>query len=96
MEAPLNGGRTVLPLCANCGVEIPWSPALHRGRTFCCGGCAQGGPCYCSYDLAGQSQLLGWERDAGGTRVPAMPSRREQPIIRAEQLRGERRVGGGQ
>jgi hypothetical protein len=40
------------PCCANCGVEIPWRPVIHRDRTFCCGGCAQGGPCYCSYDLA--------------------------------------------
>ena len=37
--------------CANCGVEIPWRPAVHHGRSYCCGGCAQGGPCYCSYDL---------------------------------------------
>jgi hypothetical protein len=41
-----------LPRCANCGVEIPWRPAVHRGKTYCCGGCVQGGPCYCSYDLA--------------------------------------------
>ncbi len=40
-----------LPHCANCGVAIPWRPAIHRGKTYCCGGCAQGGPCYCSYDL---------------------------------------------
>jgi hypothetical protein len=39
------------PHCANCGVEIPWRPTLHHGRPYCCGGCAQGGPCYCSYDL---------------------------------------------
>lgn len=40
-----------LPRCANCGVEIPWRPAMHRGKSYCCGGCVQGGPCYCSYDL---------------------------------------------
>jgi hypothetical protein len=38
------------PRCANCGVGIPWRPTLHRDKTYCCGGCAQGGPCYCSYD----------------------------------------------
>lgn len=48
-----------LPHCANCGVEIPWRPAVHRGKPYCCGGCAQGGPCYCSYDLA--------ERDVSGS-----------------------------
>jgi hypothetical protein len=41
----------IRPRCATCGVEIPWRPAIHRGGTYCCGGCAQGGPCYCSYDL---------------------------------------------
>ncbi|MFN8678898.1 MAG: hypothetical protein U0Z70_21140 [Thermomicrobiales bacterium] len=51
-----------LPRCANCGVEIPWRPAVHRGKTYCCGGCAQGGPCYCSYDLT--------ERDASASHGP--------------------------
>jgi hypothetical protein len=45
------GSPRETPYCANCGVEIPWPPTMHRGETFCCGGCAQGGPCYCSYDL---------------------------------------------
>jgi hypothetical protein len=39
------------PLCANCGLDIWWRPTVVDGRTYCCGGCAQGGPCYCSYDL---------------------------------------------
>ena len=47
-----------LPRCANCGAEISWRPVVHRGSTYCCGGCAQGGPCYCSYDMA----TLGWLR----------------------------------
>ena len=45
-------GHASAPRCGTCGVEIPWRPAVHRGQTYCCGGCAQGGPCYCSYDLA--------------------------------------------
>lgn len=43
--------QTGLPHCANCGMEIAWRPAIHHGESYCCGGCAQGGPCYCSYDL---------------------------------------------
>ena len=43
--------------CDNCGAEIPWAPVMHRDRTYCCGGCAQGGPCYCSYDLATRDWL---------------------------------------
>ena len=38
------------PLCANCGLDIPWPPVVVAGRAYCCGGCSQGGPCYCSYD----------------------------------------------
>jgi hypothetical protein len=43
--------QTGPPRCANCGVEIPWRPTFHRNSAYCCGGCAQGGPCYCSYDV---------------------------------------------
>ncbi|MEA2586241.1 MAG: hypothetical protein QOF33_4326 [Thermomicrobiales bacterium] len=48
----LEPDRSDTPRCHNCGIEIPWSPVIHQGDRFCCGGCAQGGPCYCSYDLA--------------------------------------------
>lgn len=44
--------RQATPRCHNCGIDIAWSPVVHQGHPFCCGGCAQGGPCYCSYDLA--------------------------------------------
>jgi hypothetical protein len=36
--------------CANCGIEIAWEPVTEDEKAYCCGGCAQGGPCYCSYD----------------------------------------------
>jgi len=47
----MDGTRGSLPRCSNCGTEIPWRPVRFQGRLYCCGGCAQGGPCYCSYDL---------------------------------------------
>jgi hypothetical protein len=37
-------------LCANCGLAIAWPPVRVDGNAYCCGGCALGGPCYCSYD----------------------------------------------
>lgn len=37
------------PVCANCGIEITWQPTAIDGRTFCCLGCALGGPCSCDY-----------------------------------------------
>jgi hypothetical protein len=36
--------------CGNCGIAVPWQPVVVGAAAFCCGGCAQGGPCYCSYD----------------------------------------------
>jgi hypothetical protein len=36
--------------CINCGIVIRWQPTLVEGRTYCCLGCAQGGPCECDYD----------------------------------------------
>ncbi|MDA8216692.1 MAG: hypothetical protein M0Z94_03650 [Dehalococcoidales bacterium] len=47
-------GRERLPRCATCGLEIEWKPVLVDGKAYCCGGCAQGGPCYCSYDAREQ------------------------------------------
>jgi hypothetical protein len=35
--------------CANCDIEILWPPTVVQGKTFCCTGCAAGGPCNCDY-----------------------------------------------
>ncbi len=37
------------PRCANCDIEILWSPTLVEGKSYCCSGCASGGPCCCDY-----------------------------------------------
>ena len=37
--------------CANCDIEILWPPTVVQGKTFCCTGCAAGGPCNCDYSL---------------------------------------------
>jgi hypothetical protein len=37
-------------VCVNCGIVIRWQPTLVEGRTYCCLGCAGGGPCECDYD----------------------------------------------
>ena len=64
------------PRCANCGAEIAWRPTIHRGRAYCCGGCAQGGPCYCSYDLS----LLDWQPRARANR----PGHRDREGVRPD------------
>ncbi|HZU70263.1 MAG TPA: hypothetical protein VFA09_23540 [Ktedonobacteraceae bacterium] len=37
------------PHCANCDIEILWPPTVAQGKTYCCTGCAAGGPCNCDY-----------------------------------------------
>jgi len=37
------------PVCANCGITVEWQPTVLDGRTYCCLGCAVGGPCTCDY-----------------------------------------------
>jgi hypothetical protein len=35
--------------CANCDIDILWPPTVVQGKTYCCTGCAAGGPCTCDY-----------------------------------------------
>ena len=35
--------------CANCDIDILWPPVVVQGKTYCCTGCAAGGPCSCDY-----------------------------------------------
>ena len=35
--------------CANCDIEILWTPIVVQGTAYCCTGCAAGGPCSCDY-----------------------------------------------
>src|SRR5260221_430888 len=30
-------------------IDILWPPTVAQGKTFCCTGCAAGGPCNCDY-----------------------------------------------
>jgi len=41
--------KQVLPRCASCDIEILWPPVIVQGKTYCCTGCAAGGPCSCDY-----------------------------------------------
>ncbi len=37
--------------CANCDIDILWPATIVQGKTYCCTGCAAGGPCNCDYSL---------------------------------------------
>ncbi|HEX7951176.1 MAG TPA: hypothetical protein VF494_12565 [Candidatus Limnocylindrales bacterium] len=36
--------------CASCEMLLTGRPVYHMDETYCCLGCAQGGPCVCSYE----------------------------------------------
>ena len=35
--------------CASCDIELHKLPLIVEGSAYCCQGCANGGPCVCSY-----------------------------------------------
>lgn len=35
--------------CASCDMEVSSPSVYEEGEIYCCPGCAQGGPCVCSY-----------------------------------------------
>jgi hypothetical protein len=37
--------------CANCDIDILWPAVIVQGHSYCCTGCAAGGPCTCDYSL---------------------------------------------
>lgn len=50
-QKQLDRGMRQPPRCANCDIEILWPATVVDGKTFCCTGCAAGGPCSCDYSL---------------------------------------------
>ena len=45
--------------CANCDIEILWTPTMARGAAYCCTGCAAGGPCNCDYSQYRSANISG-------------------------------------
>jgi hypothetical protein len=36
--------------CASCELVLTGPPVYYMDETYCCTGCAHGGPCICTYD----------------------------------------------
>ncbi len=36
--------------CDSCDIELTGSALLMKGKPYCCRGCAEGGPCICTYE----------------------------------------------
>lgn len=75
MNAPLEraGKMDNIKRCASCDIELNGLTVTVKGAQYCCNGCAQGGPCVCSYvhDSAryprnGHSDRLGLDLYGGG------------------------------
>jgi len=67
--------------CASCDALLTGRPVYHMDETYCCLGCAQGGPCFCTYeaDLAsdGVDHLgLPFSEEVAETVGRAMPAGR--------------------
>ncbi len=69
--------------CASCESSFDWAPVVYRGAEYCCGGCAAGGPCCCSYD-GSRGQLA-----SAGDPLPMTWAERERLALKAAQLRLE-------
>jgi len=55
-QTPISGDKSMHQLgqqgrCANCDIDILWPATIVQGKTYCCTGCAAGGPCNCDYSL---------------------------------------------
>jgi hypothetical protein len=37
--------------CASCELQLTGRPVYFMDETYCCTGCANGGPCVCTYEL---------------------------------------------
>ena len=72
--------------CASCDGVIADRPVYLMDEAYCCLGCAQGGPCVCTYeqDLADDGVTgLGLPfrvDEAGAGAAPAEPARREAAV----------------
>src|ERR1051326_5516238 len=51
-DPDLVAGRREVVVCATCELDVPWTPIRRGVLSYCCEGCAAGGPCCCSYDDA--------------------------------------------
>lgn len=52
-------GDSVPNTCANCFAEFEWTPFVQDGEDYCCSGCADGGPCICTYTGAPHVTAVG-------------------------------------
>jgi|GEM_PF-1245838 len=58
--------------CANCEIEFLWPSIVVQEKTYCCTGCATGGPCCCDYSQYNSVNISGVIHYGPGS-FPEMP-----------------------
>jgi len=74
----------MLPVCANCGIEIRWQPTNVDGKVYCCMGCVEGGPCTCDYEHLPQA---GERVELARRAIELLPPGNEAPAGRPAKAR---------
>lgn len=84
-ETGYASGITIMEtVCANCGIRIEWQPTVIDRRTYCCLGCAIGGPCTCDYsNLPRLGEFRAIIRSTQVIILPAPKGERESHVPRA-------------
>ena len=59
LRAANGNARDKVLHCANCDIEILWTPTFAHGKAYCCTGCAAGGPCSCDYSQYRSATISG-------------------------------------
>ena len=59
MHAAKGSAQGKVLRCANCDIEILWTPTIAGGIAYCCTGCAAGGPCSCDYSQYRSANISG-------------------------------------
>jgi hypothetical protein len=63
--------------CTNCEIEFLWPPTVVQEKTYCCTGCATGGPCCCDYSQYNSVNISGVIHYGPGKDPGVPPNSRE-------------------
>jgi len=72
--------------CANCEIEFLWPPIVAQERTYCCSGCATGGPCCCDYSQYDSVNISGVIHYGPGPFPETPPNSRDLQIHRGKEV----------
>src|SRR5438874_1437003 len=68
--------------CANCDIDFLWAPTIVQGKTYCCTGCAAGGPCNCDYSQYRSVNIAGvihYDAEEGNARTYSSSHSEDRP-----------------